>query len=239
MRAGALSAAWDLAGIHHREAAYEQEIRDVKAPASPVSWSSARFADEQIRGLVRQVFSAALHPPVQQLILTATEQETDVRILCHWMGEVLTQEKSCEVAVSDESERGPLQDNADRYEPRLDQRRVVAPIRQFASRINKNVWSISHGSSNHGAAHGASLCAYLSDLRREFEYSIVAAPCATSSQALEMARFADGIILVVSAKRTRRTTALKIRNAMAQVRLLGTILSDREFPMPQSIYQRL
>jgi hypothetical protein len=51
--------------------------------------------------------------------------------------------------------------------------------------------------------------------------------------------FTLGIILVLSAKHTRRVTALKIKNALRQVRLLGTVLSDREFPIPTSIYRRL
>ena len=80
----------------------------------------------------------------------------------------------------------------------------------------------------------------MAELRREFEYSIVAAPASTlSSEAAEMARFADGIILVVSAQHTRRVTALKVKNALGHLRLLGTVLSDREFPIPTSVYRRL
>jgi Mrp family chromosome partitioning ATPase len=84
------------------------------------------------------------------------------------------------------------------------------------------------------------LHAYLAEVRREFEYSIVAAPPAgESNEALAMAQFADGIILVLSAMHTRRVTARKIAEVLAQVRLLGTVLADREFPMPEGIYRRL
>jgi Mrp family chromosome partitioning ATPase len=56
-----------------------------------------------------------------------------------------------------------------------------------------------------------------------------------------MARVADGLILVLSAQRTRRATALKVKQMLeeAQVRILGAVLSDREFPMPERIYRRL
>ncbi len=54
-----------------------------------------------------------------------------------------------------------------------------------------------------------------------------------------MAHAADGIVLVVSAARTRRATALKVKNDLNGVRLLGTVLCDREFPIPRGIYRRL
>jgi Mrp family chromosome partitioning ATPase len=56
-----------------------------------------------------------------------------------------------------------------------------------------------------------------------------------------MAQFADGIILVLSAHRTRRAMARKIKETLeaAQVRILGTVLSDRVFPIPERIYRRL
>jgi Mrp family chromosome partitioning ATPase len=56
-----------------------------------------------------------------------------------------------------------------------------------------------------------------------------------------MAQFADGIILVLSAKNTRRVTARKVAKTLdgAQARLLGTVLTDREFPIPERLYRRL
>jgi Mrp family chromosome partitioning ATPase len=56
-----------------------------------------------------------------------------------------------------------------------------------------------------------------------------------------MAEFTDGIVLVLSAQHTRRAAALRIKEKVdeAHVRLLGTVLSDREFPIPQRLYRRL
>jgi Mrp family chromosome partitioning ATPase len=79
-------------------------------------------------------------------------------------------------------------------------------------------------------------------MRREFEYSIVEGPPAgESNEAMAMAQFADGIILVLSAQHTRRITARKIMEMLeaSQVRILGTVLSDRVFPIPEGIYRRL
>jgi len=56
-----------------------------------------------------------------------------------------------------------------------------------------------------------------------------------------MAQFADGIVLVLSALHTRRAAAIKTREVLerAQVRLLGTVLCDRLFPIPEAIYRWL
>lgn len=239
MRAGALSAAWNLAGIRGEVSRKEEVVPKIEARSSPLSWSQT-FADEQIRGLVRRVFAPSHNPAIQQVVLAAIEPETDVRGLCQWMAEVLANEKRCEVGLFDPSDACAPDGNDGNHELREQHARQCAPIRQFATAVSGNRCAMSMQGNHAESLDGQSLCRYMAELRREFEYSIVAAPpAAVSSQALEMARFADGIILVLSAQRTRRVAALKIRNALAQVRLLGTILSDREFPMPTGIYRRL
>jgi Mrp family chromosome partitioning ATPase len=56
-----------------------------------------------------------------------------------------------------------------------------------------------------------------------------------------MAQFADGIILVLSASNTRRVVARKIKEMLdaTHARVLGTVLTDRIFPIPERIYRRL
>ena len=239
MRADALGLArWSLAGIGQISRTKDAVLSE-SGPSTAGAWNKETFADEQIRGLVRQVFSPGLNPPVQQVVFTSVERETDVRGLCRWVGVVLAEEKLAEIAVGDESETCSGLSSA-RRDLDGDSRYRTAPIRQFATRIHRNVWRVPPRSTMPTLSCRSSLCSYLSELRREFEYSIVAAPAsAMSSKALEMARFADGIILVLSAQHTRRVTALKVRNALGHVRLLGTVLSDREFPIPTSIYRRL
>ena len=84
--------------------------------------------------------------------------------------------------------------------------------------------------------------AFLEEVRREFEFSVLQGPAAgVSNGAIVMSQSADGIILVLSAQHTRRAAALKVKRALgeAQVRLLGAVLRDREFPIPERVYRRL
>ena len=236
MRAGALRAeAWVFTGERPIAETENAVPNEVAVPA----WNEETFAKEQIRGLVRQVFCPAVSPPVQQVVFSSVDGETDIRSLCSWVGEVLAQEKLAEIAVADESEFCRVGDSALRDSGCCARQRTT-PIRRLAVRVHKNVWSFPPQRMIADPSQRSSLCTYMAELRRDFEYSIVAAPSSTtSSKALEMARFADGIILVLSAQRTRRVTAIKVRNALGPVRLLGTVLSDREFPIPTNLYRRL
>jgi hypothetical protein len=191
---------------------------------------------------VRQVFFASSPRPVRQVVFSAVEAETDVRNVCRRIGEALALETVGSVAVMG---RSPLiLQNAKALGERWPEppSRGSTTLRQRANRISENLWLVPAEERNGEPATAAELHSYLGEMRAEFEYSIVEGPAAGESQeAMAMAQFADGIILVLSALRTRRVTAQKIKEMLenAQVRLLGTVLSDRVFPVPEAIYRRL
>jgi hypothetical protein len=208
----------------------------------PRGWNPENFAREQIRGLVRQVFFSTAARPVRQVVFSAAEPQTDLRSLCRRVGEALALETQGMVAVVGAYPR-PVQE-ADTQHEELDERGIkdAMPLSQIATRVRPNLWLVPGAESYRDSMTAASLHLYLGDVRRQFEYSIVQGPPAGESDgATAMAQFADGIILVLSARRTRRAAARKIKAELeaAQVRILGIVLSDRAFPIPESIYRRL
>jgi hypothetical protein len=230
MNIGALNSP-DLARGVEREQA-RPEIRDLRPAAQ---WNPANFAQEQIRGLVRKVFFSGSERPVRQIVFSAVEPETDVRSICRRVGEVLAAETSGSVVVA----RGfskILQDHANR-----ENKDGCKRLRQIATQARENLWLLP-ATKDGNPATAASLNQHLSEIRREFEFSIVEGrSMGESIEALAMAQFADGIILVLSARHTRRATAHKIKEALegSRARLMGTVLSDRLFPIPDAIYRRL
>lgn len=226
----------DLTRSQEREDSRPQE----KSLRHASGWSPEAFAQEQIRGLVRKVFFSNAARPVRQLVLSAVEPDTNVRSICRRVGEALAQETLGHVAVVGEDWRA-LRDLE--HESRGEEQAAFPgmPLHRIGSRVRGNLWLVP------GAASGtqdttASLHSYLGEVRREFEYSIVEGRSAgESNETAVMAQFADGIILVLSAQRTRRATAYKIKEMLegAQANLLGTVLSDRLFPVPEAIYRRL
>ncbi len=211
--------------------------------SSRAGWNIEDFAREQIQGLVRKVFLSNAAAPVRQVVFSAVEAETDVRSLCRRVGEALAAETEQKVAVMGGFPR-LLQDPETQAQLAEDEIRPasIPPLRRIAARVRSNLWLVPGAGSDAERLTTASLHSYLGELRREFEYSIVeGAPAGDSNDTTAMAQFADGIILVLSAQRTRRITARKIQEALesAQVRLLGTVLNDRVFPIPERIYKRL
>jgi capsular exopolysaccharide synthesis family protein len=82
----------------------------------------------------------------------------------------------------------------------------------------------------------------VAELRAEFDYLIFdAPPIAHSNDATVLGGLLDGLVLVVGAHTTRRETARKAKENLerAQVRLLGTVLNGRTFPIPNALYRRL
>jgi receptor protein-tyrosine kinase len=82
----------------------------------------------------------------------------------------------------------------------------------------------------------------LSQLRDEFEYMLIDAPgTSVCGDAQLLGLVADAAILVVEANSTRRLTVRKVKESFnaAGVRLLGTVLNNRSFPIPESLYNRL
>lgn len=194
-----------------------------------------RFAQEQIRGLVRRVFSSNVPAPVRQVVFSAVESETDVNTICRRAGEVLAMETTGQIAIVGDDPRSCRGENADQEElPESNK-----PLRQCATRLRGNLWFVPMRWRERSTA---SLHVLMGEIRSQFDFSIVEGPPAgESNQAAAMAQFADGIILVLLAQRTRRVTAERIRETLeqAQARLLGAVLSEREFPVPDVIYRRL
>jgi hypothetical protein len=217
------------------------QTEQVQALREPSGWNPENFAREQIRGLVRQVFFSSVVTPVRQVVFCAADSETDMGSICLRVAESLALDTSgsvamvrCDRAVHSPDREEPVGNVANADED-------ATPMRQGAIRIQKNFWvvpqiSLMQGSGVRGTP------ARLGELRREFEYSIVQGPPAgESSDAVALGQSADGIVFVLAAHLTRRATALKIKATLeaAQVRVLGTVLSERKFPIPQSIYRRL
>lgn len=218
--------------------------RSIEIPLIAVekAWNPQSFAQEQMRRLVRQLFFSGGPVPVRQVVFSAVDLQTDVERLCTHVGETLAEETLSDIAVVGGSGAGAQWEDleaADReIEP--DPAENICPD-QSGRNGPRNLWFLP---ARDGRGWGSKMAikTYLDDIRREFPYSIVQGPPVTEcGDALSLSEFADGMVLVLSAQHTRRVAALRTREALAeaQVRLLGTVLSDREFPIPEKIYRRL
>jgi hypothetical protein len=225
------------AGLWNIDAPRTIRSEPVSAAASPNTrrsdaWNPAKYVEQQIRGLVQQVFLGNGSPPVAQVVFSSVDRETELDGIVKSVAGCLAELSASEVAV--------LQHEDLAIEPGdfgRERKGVSGSLRPLARQVQRHVWVLpANGSGT------LSTPAYLNAIRQQFEYSIVLAEsCAQSNQATNLAQLADGLILVLSARHTRRAAARRIKQLLdeARVRLLGTVLTDREFPIPEPIYRRL
>jgi hypothetical protein len=243
MREALLSSGLFVARTVERERV-RQEDRNLKQVDG---WSPEDFAREQIRGLVRQVFFSNAERPVRQVVFSAAGPETEVQNLCWQVSEALALETMGSIALVGDYPHA-VQD-AEGYATEMTATEMANPLaeesssglRRAAIRLRANLWLVPPAGNRGDQATTAVLHSYLGALRTQFEYSIVVGPSAAETNARAMAQAADGIVLVLSAHHTRRITARKIKENLeaARARLLGTVLGDRVFPIPERIYRRL
>jgi hypothetical protein len=209
------------------KATVEAKVRSLQRTGA---WDADRFAAEQTRGLVRQVFFTSASPPVRQVVFSAVDSETDLCSICRRVGDALAAETTKDIAILASDPEIRPQVPRDRN----------AGLRSGATKMRSNLWLLPLDESGRNELNLDSLDTYLAEIRREFDFSIIApSPAAGVSAAVSVGRFADGVVLVLSALRTRRASARQFRDALSGAPLLGAVLSDREFPIPEGIYRRL
>ena len=233
MSAGTLGAV-DVIATPERDRVW----REALAPRPTPTWDLDRYAEEQIRGLVRQLFTRSQFP-TRQVVFTAVDSLADVQSVCRKVGETLAGTGTGDVAIVGRFSPDETAALADSGEPGYGGAGKT-PLKTVSTRLHRNCWLLD--AACHVYDRGESLRSCLARIRDEFQYSILAAlPAGESDEAIAMAQFSDGIVLVLSAQHTRRAAARSINEKLdeAHVRLLGTVLSDREFPIPQRLYRRL
>ena len=202
-------------------------------------WNPENFAREQIRGLVRRVFLSNTGEPVKQVVFTAAESTTDMGDICDQVGHALALETSAEIAIVSHNSAAEM--------PKLQSYRYAGStgIKSLSTQVAANLWRVPESGLQELCPEPARDHCWLwalAELRNDFEYAVIQGVAANvSSESGFLGQLADGIILVLEAHGTRRATARKIKEMLegTRSRILGTILSQRTFPVPEQIYRRL
>jgi hypothetical protein len=220
--------------------------RDESRKGKFAGWDLDAFAEEQIRGLVRQVFIPGWPKPAHQVVFSPVDPETDIGAICMQVGLAVSAHArgtTCLVEANGRSggmEEVLAQNGLDLL-PNSDR----PATRDLSRRLSNELWLVSRDvfmGANDRKLSGPWLRERLAELRQTFDYTVLCGPPAgSSSEAALMASLCDGMVLVLEANLTRRVAAQKVKEKLqaANARLLGTILSERTFPIPEAIYKRL
>jgi Mrp family chromosome partitioning ATPase len=124
--------------------------------------------------------------------------------------------------------------------------KATESIRNFVSPLGRqNLWLLSCGADatkSNSLLISDPMRIRLAELRQYFEYVLVdAPPLSVGSEAMALGRSAEGVILVLKANASRRDSVRKAVQDLqyAGVRVLGAVLNQRTYPIPEVIYTKL
>ena len=229
------------------------DSRDAKSTASlhqqpprPVSSSGlGSFANAEILKIVNALFLSSANAP-HYVIFCGVGEDNGSGVTCVSVARALSHEVSSRVCVVDAKALGA---SLERW-CEVDEHPACSPDSidlsgSFARRIGNNLWFLSAeqlGSMSVSNRSAEKICAKLRRLRQDFGYLLVhTPPLGADTLASVLGQVTDGVVLALEANETRRVSARTAKETLeaARVRLLGTVLNNRTFPIPEKLYRRL
>ena len=120
------------------------------------------------------------------------------------------------------------------------------PIQNFAQQIPEpDLWLMPSGKAAaqlRFPSMADGLRVRMEELRNTFRYVVIhSGPLRLETSAMLLSRWTDGVVLVLEANATPRDAARRVKEILeaANVSVLGVILNNRTFPIPEAIYRRL
>jgi hypothetical protein len=191
--------------------------------------------DEQIHALVQQLFFRHEAGMVRNVGFAPTEESMQMAPLCLDVAKALAGEGKYHVGLIDAGfDPISLQQQLKIAAP--SPAKVTWPVSPRLKLVPRQSWWPEAGLQ---PATDQNL-ERLREVMTDFDFSIVccAPVCWITAR---IGHNCDGLVLVLTANRTRRLVAAQIVDRLGKVGvpLLGTILADRRFPVPEGLYRSL
>jgi Mrp family chromosome partitioning ATPase len=210
-------------------------VTAIREEASEIVTAMESVHDQQIQALVQQLFFRNDAAPLRHVGFAAVEAETKTAQLCLDAATVLAEAGTYDVGLIDAGlQSAPLHTQLG-----------IAPGSRSdtAWPIAPRLWLVPRQTWLDNSPRQRIWDSSLSRLRAatmKFDFSILCfAP--VSWLTARISQTCDGLVLVLAANKTRRLVAARIREQLqrTQVRLLGTVLAERRFPVPKALYRNL
>jgi hypothetical protein len=205
-------------------------------------WNPHEFAEQQILSLVQRVFFPGSARPCRQVVFTSADGHSDAGFTCAHVGRMMAKRLPGTVCVIEADQNDTAVERAlnDREAPQLF---PIGKSSKWARQLHENLWLLRSTDFFEGQTRSLDwLRSRLGELRREFDYAVIHAPAVGGrGETGLLGQIADGVILVLDERRTRRATAREAKAVLqaANARLLGVVINERQFPIPESIYRKL
>ena len=210
--------------------------------------SNGRVRQEEIK-LVQRLFLTAGSENRRTVLFAGVEHENGCAAVCARAGQTLVVHQSGSVCLIDANLRVPSLHELFGVANRTGLASALSepgPDRHMPVPVSRdNLWLLSSGAStwepdrlltrDRLRPHIEALCA-------RFDRVLIAAPpIDTSAETLALSRLVDGVVLIVEAHTTRREAVRNAKTSLdaLNVPILGIVLNNRTFPIPEPLYRML
>ena len=217
--------------------------------AEPLQFSMESAQLAELAKLVQRVFLLPGGEYNHTVVFTSSDAGNGCSWICARVGELLAAQVTGTVCLVDANLQSPTlheQFAVPNHHGLSDALRQSGSIRGYVSQLSRrNLALVSCGSESKDAQSMVTsdrMRMRLSELRSEFDYVLIDCPSmSVSNEAVSLGSGADGVVLVLKANSTRKDRA---RNAVrdlqaAKVKVLGAVLNQRTFPIPEKLYNKL
>jgi Mrp family chromosome partitioning ATPase len=220
----------------------ERSADPAAAPARELYASSFRKESGLIE-LVHAILACIAGGRRVLLLTEATRESARSVFLCTEVAEELSLQITGNVLLVDANFDAPRAHRRfDRpASPGLsDSLRSAEPLMEFVQEITPKLWLLAAGNNNGLSAPHDAFRRRIAEMRQVFEVILIDAPSALNGRQMSsFGELTDGAILLLRANSTRRESAARAKSQLEQARipLIGAVLLDRTFPIPDKIYR--
>lgn len=216
---------------------------EVLQPISPLTTLSSDIR-QQIAGIVERVFLPRSGEAPRVVAFAGLDADARSGWIAAAVADMLAQRTAARIAIADLNFTDPEVDRYYRLEasPGLAEAfRTDAPLVTMTQQIRPNLWAMPAGARQGPVELTAASRARISRLASAFDHVIVSLEPLAASCGGGLPTMSDGVVLVIAADATRREAGRQIAERLQSsgAVILGAVLTNRRYAIPEAIYKRL
>ena len=196
--------------------------------------------------LVQRIFPLNAQRSPQLVMFSSAEREAHACTISARSGEILAARAEGPVCVVDANLGSPFLHRyfgVENHKGFSDSIHESGPVQDFLHLAKSNLWVMPGGSAGvelNFPQSSEDVRSRMMELRTLFKYVVINSPLYFDQVPAPPSFAADGVVLVVEANSTRREIVREVMEELRIVgtRVLGVVLNNRTFPIPDAIYHK-
>jgi protein-tyrosine kinase len=219
------------------------------AELKPLKLEMETVQKEEVAKLVQRVFLLPGAKASHFVVFSGTEPGNGCSWICSRAAEILASQVTGSICVVDANLRSPTLHRhfqVENHHGLSDSLLTPDPVATFVSSLDyPNLCLLSCGAAAPNwqmLLNSDRMRSRIAELRSQFDYVLIdAPPLSLGNEAVLMGRGVDGLVMVLKANSSRRESVRKAMHDLedARVPVLGAVLNQRNYPIPEMLYKIL